>query len=100
MKYSIHCAKRIHRKKTILTLGVINIEDYINLDSIRNGDLIEVYVDKGMVYKILVRVPFNGLYDLGVVVGINKDTFNVITFWQNSRKDVHTTLKTENYIKY
>ena len=84
-----------HAKLAALTdrYGKINLPENLNTASSNVFEL-ELDLETGAITKIAVRVPYNALYDLTLVIR----NYSVSTVWLNDKNDKHTTLDKSKYI--
>jgi hypothetical protein len=80
---------------------VLNLEQLLyyikNELKLNSEDVFEFYTDgEASIYKICYRFIFNKVYDVILVMGLNKE---IITIYINSAEDKHETLDKTIYCK-
>lgn len=74
--------------------GLIRIPARINFN---NVDIIEVEIQAGKVFKVVIRMPYNNTCDLVMPILINGAIIK--TVWLNRKNDKHETLDHTKYIQ-
>lgn len=81
----------------------VNLSD-INKDSLINGSVFEVVIEKGQISKAVIRFDYNERRDVTAVILFKdgftgKDTFLCLSYWVNNKKDTHKRFDRNLYVQ-
>ncbi|RAX52445.1 hypothetical protein CCY99_07285 [Helicobacter sp. 16-1353] len=93
-----HALDMQNREQTIKRIGAINIQEFITLDSLRSGEVVECYISKGELTKFVIRIAYDDKYSICAVVVPSINCNLIVTFYLNDFDDTHRTLGVEKYI--